>query len=241
MIGKELASKALAVVKEEKTVYMWGTFGQPVTEALITAKAKQYPWWYTAARIEKFRKLVGKGYFAFDCVGLIKGLLWDWNSADEKTNGGADYGDNGVPDIGADMMITKCKDVSTSGWTNMSVGEALWRTGHIGIYIGNGLAVECTIAWKSCVQITAVANIGKKAGYNTRNWTKHGKLPWVSYSEPIRKGDKVKVLKAKTYTGASFKVYYEAYEVMELKGDRAVIGVGGVVTAAVNVENLEKV
>ena len=53
--------------------------------------------------------------------------------------------------------------------------------GHIGVYIGDGLAVECTPKWDNKVQITAVANIGKKAGYNSRKWTKHGKLPYVEY------------------------------------------------------------
>ena len=28
-----------------------------------------------------------------------------------------------------------------------------------------------------------MGNIGKKAGYNTRTWTKHGKLPYVDYTE----------------------------------------------------------
>ena len=52
--------------------------------------------------------------------------------------------------------------------------------GHIGIYVGDGLAVECTPAWKNCVQITA-CNCSK-SGYQRRNWTKHGKLPYVTYS-----------------------------------------------------------
>lgn len=56
-------------------------------------------------------------------------------------------------------------------------------SGHIGIYIGNGLAVECTPKWANKVQITAVGNIGSKAGYNTRTWTKHGRIPWVDYSD----------------------------------------------------------
>ncbi|MBE6708864.1 MAG: LysM peptidoglycan-binding domain-containing protein [Ruminococcaceae bacterium] len=55
-------------------------------------------------------------------------------------------------------------------------------SGHIGIYIGNGLAVECTPKWDNDVQITAVGGIGTVAGYNTRNWTAHGKLRYVSYT-----------------------------------------------------------
>lgn len=120
--------------------------------------------------------------FGFDCVCLIKGLLWGWCGDKSKTYGGTSYASNGVPDLGADTMITKCKDVSTTGWANMEVGEALWVKGHIGVYIGNGLAVECTPAWKNQVQVTAVGNIGAKSGYNTRTWTKHGKLPYVTYT-----------------------------------------------------------
>ena len=30
--------------------------------------------------------------------------------------------------------------------------------------------------------MTAVGNIGAKSGYNTRTWTKHGKLPYVTYT-----------------------------------------------------------
>ena len=82
---------------------------------------------------------------------------------------------NNVPDIGADSMIKKCPDASTTGWDSMEVGEVVWTTGHIGIYIGDGLAVECTPKWKNCVQITAVANIGSKSGYNARTWKKHGR------------------------------------------------------------------
>ena len=51
--------------------------------------------------------------------------------------------------------------------------------GHIGVYIGNGLAVECTPKWDNCVQITACNR--KVEGYNRRNWTKHGRLPYVTY------------------------------------------------------------
>lgn len=96
---------------------------------------------------------------------------------------GAVYASNGVPDIGADSMIGKCKNVSTGNWGNMTPGEALWVPGHIGVYIGDGLAVECSPAFENDVQITAVGNIGKKAGYNTRTWQKHGRLPYVDYSD----------------------------------------------------------
>lgn len=117
--------------------------------------------------------------FGFDCVCLIKGLLWGWSGDGSKTYGGAKYAVNGVPDIGADTMITKCSGVSTD-FSKVEVGEAVWCKGHIGIYIGGGLAVECTPKWKNCVQVTACNCT--KSGYNRRNWTKHGKLPYVTYT-----------------------------------------------------------
>ena len=58
----------------------------------------------------------------------------------------------------------------------------------------------------------------------------------------LKKGDKVKVKKAVQYdNGKPFKVYYDTYDVLQVKGDRVVIGIGIVVTAAVKAKHLKKV
>lgn len=181
MKASELVQKHIDVAKNYKTVYMWGCFGAPVGETVLGEKSVQYPQWYTSARMAAFRQLIGKGYFGFDCVNLTKGILWGWNGNKNAYYGGAKYASNSVPDVSADGMIQKCKDVSTTGWDKMLPGEGLWMPGHWGLYIGDGLAVECTPVWKNGVQITAVTNIASKSGYNGRRWTKHGKLPWVEY------------------------------------------------------------
>lgn len=63
----------------------------------------------------------------------------------------------------------------------------------------------------------------------------------LSASTPtIKKGDKVKVTKAITYDGKKFIAWFPKYDVIEVKGNRAVIGIGKVVTAAINVANLKK-
>ena len=162
MNSNEFIAK-LKEVANMNTIYMWGCFGQPVTESIIAAKAKQYPSWYTAARQAKFRKLIGKGYYGFDCVCLIKGILWGFPNTK--------YASNNVPDIGADSMIEKCNNLSTD-FGNIVPGEAVWLKGHIGVYIGNGQVVECTPAWADGVQITNLSQ---------RQWTKHGKLPYIEY------------------------------------------------------------
>ncbi len=181
MRASELVRRHIDVAKNYKTVYMWGCFGMPVTESIIREKAAQYPSWYTAAKQAELRKQIGKSYFGFDCVNLTKGILWGWNGNQNAAYGGAKYAANGIPDVSADGMIAKCRDVSASRWDKLVPGEGLWMPGHWGLYIGDGLAVECTPIWGNGVQITAVLNIGSKSGYNARRWTKHGKLPWVEY------------------------------------------------------------
>ncbi|MCQ2530270.1 MAG: N-acetylmuramoyl-L-alanine amidase [Lachnospiraceae bacterium] len=56
----------------------------------------------------------------------------------------------------------------------------------------------------------------------------------------IRVGDKVRVLNAIQYdNGQPFVVYFDAYDVIEVSGDRVVIGIGTTVTAAVKKDNLQ--
>ena len=187
MNNKEFIEKLKNVVNNFKTVYMWGVFGAPVTEANIASKARQYPSWYTASRQAALRALIGKRYFAFDCVCLIKSILWGWSGDASKTYGGATYASNGVPDINADGMIAQCKNVSTD-FNGIMPGEAVWIPGHIGIYIGDGKVIECTPSWKNGVQITACLNIGAIAGMNGRRWTRRGKLPYITYETSVQAG-----------------------------------------------------
>ena len=176
--NKEFVEKAMDIAENYNTVYMWGTFGHVVKDSLIESKAKQYPERYSDSRQSSLEKLVEKDYWGFDCVGLIKGILWGWNGNRSKSYGGAVYQANGVPDSSANTIFKKCTEQS-SDFSNVEVGEAVWMDGHIGIYVGDGLVVEATNKWKDGVQITA-CNCAK-TGYNRRDWTKHGKLPYVEY------------------------------------------------------------
>lgn len=175
MTSKILVETALKIVKTP-TVYMWGTYGRRLTRDLIDYKATQYPRYNTPTRVAIYNQLLRQGgYDAWDCVGLLKGILWGWDGS-----GHVPYAANGVPDIGSDTMIQRCEGVSTD-FTKIIPGEVVWMVGHIGLYIGDGLVIEATPSWKDGVQITALANVGSKAGYNSRRWTTHGRLPWVNY------------------------------------------------------------
>lgn len=186
MKSTEFIKKLKDVADNYKTVYANGMFGQPITKSIVEQKAKQIPRWYGKNNNkENILALVGKGYFGFDCVCLIKGLLWGWDGDASKTNGGAVYCSNNVPDIGADEMLKVCKDISTN-FKNIQPGEAVWTKGHIGVYIGDGKVIECTPKWNNDVQYSNLANLGYTSG-NSRVWNKHGKLPYIEYETPKNK------------------------------------------------------
>lgn len=184
MKSSAFVAKAIDIAKNFKTLYVMGCFGAPLN-ATNKKRYCQNHSYNKAAKRTAMIKAASSGTFGFDCVCLIKAILWGWSGDENKTYGGAKYASNGVPDISADTMITKCSGVKTTDWADMVPGEALWTNGHIGIYIGDGLAVESSPAWKNSVQITAVKNIGAKAGYNARTWKKHGRLPYLDYTENV--------------------------------------------------------
>ena len=179
--GKELASACEQLAKNYKTLYVLGCIGAPLTDAAKTRYTNNLDYNKKSDRKKKILA-ASADTFGMDCVCMVKTLLWGWCGDADKVYGGAKYACNGVPDIGTEQIIGVCSGVTTD-FSKIDVGELLWMQGHVGVYIGGGLAVECTPAWKDGVQITAVHNIGTKSGYNGRRWTKHGRLPYVTYEE----------------------------------------------------------
>ena len=173
----ELVERLVDIATNYKTLYVMGGWGGPLTESNKTRYINAYSYNQSASR-KAMINAASSDTFAFDCVCLIKAVLWGWDGNLSDKNGGAVYATNGVPDINADTIITKCSEISTD-FSNIEIGELVWMSGHVGIYIGDGLAVECTPKWGNCVQITACNQTVE--GYNRRDWTKHGKLPYVEY------------------------------------------------------------
>ena len=178
MKASDFVAKLKDIATNYKTLYVMGCFGAPMTAANKKRYIDHHPYNKQPARV-KLINAASADTFGFDCVCLIKGVLWGWSGDKSKIYGGAKYATNGVPDVDANTMINLCSEVSTD-FSKIEIGEAVWTNGHIGVYIGDGLAVECTPAWKNRVQITA-CNCSKP-GYNTRKWKKHGKLPYIDYT-----------------------------------------------------------
>lgn len=164
---------ALKLALSSKTLYVMGCFGAPMTEGNKERYKNNHSYNRQAAR-RAMIDAADADTFGFDCVNLIKGILWGWTGDKSKTYGGAKYASNGVPDVGADKMITLCKSVATFYDRPVEPGEFVWMTGHCGVYVGDGYVIESSPKWANGVQKTKLY---------ARNWKKHGYLPWVDYKE----------------------------------------------------------
>ena len=97
--------------------------------------------------------------------------------------------------------------------------------------------VQCG-AFKNVDNAKNIAKTLNNMGYDTYIVGLNEEIP---KDNSIRVGDKVKVINAVQYNGQSFAVYFDTYDVIEVSGDRAVIGQGSEVTCAININNITKV
>lgn len=154
------------ILTSTKTAYMWGGLMKPITLDYINYKAAQYPNQYSKTRIAYLKRLIGTGY-GCDCVGLIKSYY---------------FGGIGSPKYDAS------KDTNTNGFYNIATekgdintipeipGLILYMDGHVGVYIGNGECIECTLGeYGDGVVKTKVSGRGWK------NWLK---IPYIKYLKP---------------------------------------------------------
>ena len=165
----EFVNKAKNIAENYKTAYVWGAFGFTANAANMQRLIDQYS--KNNQYLAKARQIYGNGFF-FDCVGLIKSILWGFNGNKNATYGGAKYTSNGVNDISADQMINICKGVSTD-FKNIEVGEVVWLPGHIGIYIGDGNVVEAYGTERGVIR--SVLDDG--------GWTHWLEVPSINYVE----------------------------------------------------------
>lgn len=150
--------------------YWYGTCWYRATEDLLRRKGRQYPAHYSERRMPKYERHVAEKRMVCDCVGLIKGFFWTGNGA-----GGNVYGANGCPDASANGMYALCRLKGGMAALPETRGAVLWRKGHIGVYVGGGMAIEAR-GFDYGVVRTAVAG---------RGWSGWGLLPegMIAYGE----------------------------------------------------------
>lgn len=138
-------------------------------------------------RLGKFMNSKQGQYLLCDCSGLIKGILWGY-----PENGR--YIHNGVPDMNADTMISRCSNVTTD-MSKVQIGWLVWMRGHIGIYIGDGVVIEASPVWENGIQRTYCQDCGvtNVSHLHERKWTKCGQFDqFINYENS--KTPKVNVL-----------------------------------------------
>ena len=195
MTSGEFTDKCCNAADNHITTYALGTFGWNGSETMKQRALKKN----SNLIIKRNIKNMPSSGFMFDCVCFVKAILGGWNGDSTKIYGGTVvlsnstktgivYGIDGlVPDTSADGMIKLCNEVSAD-FSDLKQGELVWMSGHVGVVVNpkTGLVVECTSKWQSKLlysHIKGFPSTGVDADKRERVWTKHGKLPWVDYSD----------------------------------------------------------
>lgn len=133
----------------ENSAYWFGTIaGQKATTQLLNAKVRQYPAHYTQGRMARYKTDIANNKKVTDCSGLIKGYLMDYDGTYKYTN---------KYDMSADSMIAHSKRSGNIDTLPEIPGIALWRPGHVAVYLGNGKYKEAA-GFSAGIRIAA--NIG---------------------------------------------------------------------------------
>ena len=114
---------------------MWGSFGSVLTAQQLEQLKAQYP--EMVGGYESIIRSKWLGGRTTDCVGLIKSYGW-FDPGTQTIR----YGTNGMPDIGANAMDHNATVKGTLDTLPEIPGLAVWCSGHIGVYVGNGEVVE---------------------------------------------------------------------------------------------------
>ena len=114
--------------------YWFGTFGQIASNSLWKVKKQQYPSQYKSSRDKQIKKDIEEGRIVTDCSGLIKGFMMT------RDNGQIVY----TPslDLGANTYYNKATEKGNIKTMPDIPGLAVWKDGHIGVYIGEGYVIE---------------------------------------------------------------------------------------------------
>lgn len=122
MADRKKVSELIEFVKGKVgTPYVYGAKGEILTEQRLQVLKKQNPSMYSSSYTAKARKFIGQ--HCVDCSGLIS-----WYT-------GIIRGSYNYHDTATERVPIGALDESMIGW-------AVWKPGHIGVYIGDGYVIE---------------------------------------------------------------------------------------------------
>ena len=186
MPENRLTSKNLVAFCTEfanrKAPYWYACCLYRASSSLLASKTKQYPEHYGSSRTSRYKQDIANKQVVADCCGMIKGFYWS-NGGEgvlESIGTGSSYTSkygSGFPDKSANGMYEYCVkkgmehgDIST---LPEIPGLLLHKDGHVGVYIGEGYAVEEKGFNYGCV----------KSAVEGRGWQHWSKLYNLDYGD----------------------------------------------------------
>ena len=144
--------------------YVWGTFGTVLTEDFLAFKIEQF-----GDDVTEYEDIIREkwmGRRVVDCAGLIKGYGWYVPGV------GVEYNAGDMPDWGTQGFYDNAEEKGPIDTLPETPGLRVYsEKGHIGVYIGDGWAIEA-ISHAGGVVKTRVAD---------RPWTHWLKCPYIEY------------------------------------------------------------
>lgn len=188
------------------TIYMLGGFGRKLTQAMIDRRVKELQCAHTIRNLTTIKAGIGK--YCFDCVGLIKGYMW------ESSPGVVAYNIPAGSDQNVRMMYGSSKEKGNLATMPDIPGLLVFTSdlGHVGVYIGKDSTgkrqyIESTPAWNKWGICQSNDTI--------RTWAFWGKYHLIDYIVPAKTGGYYEVVRGDTLSriagsyGMSWQELYE--------------------------------
>lgn len=172
--------------------------------------------------------------------GIKAGSSWKGKVYSSKTN--ECYDGKTYTQITAAFRAYDSLEESVADYYNLICGSSRYAGA-----VNNGNAESAITAIKNGGYATSptyiknvmnIINSYNLTQYDT--WDGENQGPANKETHGYKVGDKVRVIDNITYNGVRFATYYDEYDVIQVNGDRVVIGIGNTVTAAVNAANIAK-
>jgi len=151
---------------EHQWGYVWGMFGDVLTEEWLSFKREQYP--EDVGEQEELIRKKWMGRRTTDCVGLIKAYGWF-----NPSTGAIIYNSGTMPDCSTEDMFADARESGTLDTIPEMPGIIVYREGHVGVYIGSGFAIEAKGTEYGVV----------KTKLSESEFTHWFKCPYIEYSD----------------------------------------------------------
>lgn len=181
MTNEELVQIAKDIYNNQATVYAKGGIGWLLTRNKLDSLIRQYP------ENKKYISEKDLGKHVCDCSGMIVGMAYDgWTvNTNPVWTKAHDWNDQGLHDRLTDTCDPK----------DAIPGMCLWKQGHVGLYIGDGMAFDSNAEKSgSGIHLRKVTDVA---------WTLAGKLPEIEYVT-VKVGDVIPMTVTQIENGVAY-------------------------------------